>query len=66
MKIINREKTHFLQPDTSGVYSVKYGTLAEVHAMIDSILDAPTSKKVVGNAPAVIPAYKEYVRIEAM
>lgn len=39
MKILNREKTHFMQPSADGDRNVKFGKVNEVHALIDTILD---------------------------
>lgn len=38
MRILNREKTHFMQANALGTYSVKFGSVVEVNALIDRIL----------------------------
>lgn len=44
MKILNREKTHFMERNADGTYSVKFGKVAEVRELIDAILDAGPNK----------------------
>jgi hypothetical protein len=44
MKILNREKTHFMQRNADGTNSVKFGKVSEVHGLIDAILDAEPNK----------------------
>ncbi|MBX9676660.1 MAG: hypothetical protein K2V71_08680 [Methylotenera sp.] len=44
MKILNREKTHFMQKNVSGTGNVKFGSMSEVSALIDNILDGEKEK----------------------
>ena len=39
MKIINKEKTHFMQKASNGLLYVKYDTIENVHLLINTILD---------------------------
>ena len=39
MKILNKEKTHFMQADVNGAYKVKFGTVSEVDKAINTILN---------------------------
>ena len=39
MKILNRDKTHFMQTSAEGTHQVKFGKVNEVLALIDTILD---------------------------
>lgn len=39
MKILNKEKTHFMQADEKGAYKVKFGTVSEVDKAINTILN---------------------------
>ncbi len=53
MKILNSKKTHFMQPNTVGTYNVKFGTVSEVRAVIDTILDGNKDNKIDGNLRVV-------------
>lgn len=44
MKILNREKTHFMQPCADGTRHVRFGKVNEVSALIDTILDGEKDK----------------------
>ena len=39
MKIINKEKTHFMKKASNGLHYVKYDTIENVHLLINTILD---------------------------
>ena len=39
MKIMNRQKTHFLKKPKYGLYQIKYDTIENVHILINNILD---------------------------
>ena len=39
MKIINKEKTHFMQKASNSLLYVKYDTIENVHLLINTILD---------------------------
>ena len=39
MKIMNKQKTHFLKKTKCGVYQVKYDTIENVTILINNILD---------------------------
>ena len=45
MKILNRKKTHFMQLSKDGHRNVEFGTVSEVQALINSILDANQQKQ---------------------
>ena len=45
MKILNKKKTHFMQPGKDGHRNVEFGTVSEVQAVINSILDAKQDKE---------------------
>lgn len=40
MKILNKKKTHFMHPSKDGYRNVEFGTVTEVQALINTILDA--------------------------
>ncbi|MES2547509.1 MAG: hypothetical protein V4575_07350 [Pseudomonadota bacterium] len=50
MKILNNKKTHFMQANTVGSYTVKFGTVSEVRALIDTILDGKQEKQPNGHS----------------
>jgi hypothetical protein len=45
VKILNSKKTHFVQPSKDGRRYVEFGTVNEVQAVINSILDAKQEKE---------------------
>ena len=48
MKIINKQKTHFLKKTKCGLYQVKYDTIENVTMLINGILDNG-HKKILNN-----------------
>ena len=39
MKILNKQKTHFLKITKNGLYEIKYDTVTNVNHLINNILD---------------------------
>ncbi len=39
MKIMNKQKTHFMQKSRNGLFHVKYDTIENVNLIINAILD---------------------------
>ncbi len=50
MKIINKEKTHFMQKASNGLLYVKYDTIENVHLLINTILDNGHKKILINQA----------------
>jgi hypothetical protein len=46
IKILNREKTHFMRQDECGACKVKFGKVDEVYAVINNILNSVSPKKI--------------------
>ncbi len=44
MKILNKKKTHFMQPSKDGHRNIEFGTVSEVQTLINAILDAKQAK----------------------
>lgn len=42
MKILNKQKTHFLKATKCGMYQIKYDTVENVNFLINNILDNGT------------------------
>ena len=59
MKIINKEKTHFMQKASNSLLYVKYDTIENVHLLINTILDNGHKKML--NERASQPSEKELI-----
>lgn len=60
MKILNKQKTHFLKKTKCGLYHIKYDTVENVNLMINNILNNCRQNKI--NNLHTISAIKEEPR----
>lgn len=57
MKIMNKQKTHYMQKSSNGLLSVEYDTIENVNLIINAILDKGSKQTPIGQA--LQPSKKE-------
>ena len=57
MKIMNKQRTHFMQKSSNGLFNVEYDTIENVNLIINAILDKGSKQTPIGLA--LQPSKKE-------